>query len=416
MSHNNFIKNNLGGISQVSDEGLNNIFVFNFWDEWTSPDADADGFVDDPYGIDGGDQDSYPLTSLYSANLTDALTEPVLLTPQGGEIYTGIKGIQWLPAIDSRDHNVIYSINYSIDDGNTWEIIVTDLSTTSYQWNTSTLTDSADYLIKVIATCSGELTTEDIADSTISLHNEISPPTLLFPNGGETVKGIITIRWAESTDVFDHDVTYTVYYSSNNGITWNFIESGVTTTNYNWDTSTITTGISFMIKVVATCSEYLESEDVSNGLFYIHYISEPKITSSMNGTTLKGITIIRWVPSSDSLRLNVTYSIFYSVDNGTTWTLIVEGLTSYSYEWNTTNVPDGSNYIIKIVATSSDGLTIESILEGTFNVHNAPPPLPNVTFFVIGLAILAIFPEIYLGRKFSRSLSRKKVEKGVETI
>jgi len=238
----------------------------------------------------------------------------------------------------------------------------------------------------------------------------------LFPNGGETVKGIITIRWAESTDVFDHDVTYTVYYSSNNGITWNFIESGVTTTNYNWDTSTITTGTSFMIKVVATCSEYLESEDVSNGLFYIHYISEPKITSSMNGTTLKGITTIRWVPSSDSLRLNVTYSIFYSVDNGTTWTLIVEGLTSYSYEWNTTNVPDGSNYIIKIVATSSDGLTIESILEGTFNVHNAPPPLPNVTFFVIGLAILAIFPEIYLGRKFSRSLSRKKVEKGVETI
>ena len=52
---NDIIGNNpsLPGYSQAYDEGSDNSFSNNFWDEWVSPDTNADGIVDDPYAIDG---------------------------------------------------------------------------------------------------------------------------------------------------------------------------------------------------------------------------------------------------------------------------------------------------------------------------------------------------------------------------
>ncbi|MFQ5978662.1 MAG: NosD domain-containing protein [Candidatus Heimdallarchaeota archaeon] len=50
---NAFIGNN-GGFSQAYDTGEENFFSHNFWDDWTiddHPDADGNGFIDDPYRI-----------------------------------------------------------------------------------------------------------------------------------------------------------------------------------------------------------------------------------------------------------------------------------------------------------------------------------------------------------------------------
>jgi parallel beta-helix repeat protein len=65
ISGNNFVGNNPAGGSQACDEGIDNIFENNHWDDWTEPDADGDGFVDDPYSIDGeaGNQDAHPRVS-----------------------------------------------------------------------------------------------------------------------------------------------------------------------------------------------------------------------------------------------------------------------------------------------------------------------------------------------------------------
>ncbi|MFX1283968.1 MAG: NosD domain-containing protein, partial [Promethearchaeota archaeon] len=58
---NNILDNNQTGGCQAYDEGIANTFRYNYWDDWISPDEDGDGFVDDPYNIDGGDnQDLFP--------------------------------------------------------------------------------------------------------------------------------------------------------------------------------------------------------------------------------------------------------------------------------------------------------------------------------------------------------------------
>ncbi len=63
--YNNFIKNKGGGV-QARDTGSNqwdNGYPSggNYWNDWTSPDANGDGFVDNPYAISGGsNKDNWP--------------------------------------------------------------------------------------------------------------------------------------------------------------------------------------------------------------------------------------------------------------------------------------------------------------------------------------------------------------------
>lgn len=66
INHNNFI-NNHGGGKQARDEvgsnSWNETAEGNYWSDWTSPDSNGDGIVDNPYVLDGsaGAKDYYPL-------------------------------------------------------------------------------------------------------------------------------------------------------------------------------------------------------------------------------------------------------------------------------------------------------------------------------------------------------------------
>jgi len=64
VQNNSFFGNTADG-SQAVDDGSNNAFVYNYWSDWTSPDGDADGIVDEPYPIGGEakNHDPYPLVA-----------------------------------------------------------------------------------------------------------------------------------------------------------------------------------------------------------------------------------------------------------------------------------------------------------------------------------------------------------------
>lgn len=52
-----------GDECQAEDDGDDNAFSFNYFNEWTSPDADGNNIVDNPYAVDGDaeNNDPYPL-------------------------------------------------------------------------------------------------------------------------------------------------------------------------------------------------------------------------------------------------------------------------------------------------------------------------------------------------------------------
>ena len=241
------------------------------------------------------------------------------------------------------------------------------------------------------------------------IDHSLSPLTIIYPNGGETLQDIVTIEWSPSTDTWDHSVRYEVLYSIDNGITWKTIETWFYESNYEWDTTELNDGTSFLIKVIAKCTEGLTVEDTSDDTFIVHYLSPPSISTPSQ--TLKGVITLEWSASVDSLNQNITYSVHYSSDTGNNWNLLVSGLTVTSYDWNTTAVSDGRYYKIKVVA-SSDGLSSENILYGLLTIDNIPT---DNTFLIIGLAIIAIFPELYFFRKLKKFLNYLLIKEGVET-
>jgi hypothetical protein len=143
----------------------------------TGPDLNEDGIVDNPYAIDGSEnyEDAYPLTEPIFRS--QCLAAPVLLFPTGGEVLTGSVTIQWEAAIDYFGHEINYTILISRDNGSTWSVLVTDLQSTSYVWDTSIYLSQTGWLLKIVATCADGVTTEAIMDSSFDINNAIIIPT-----------------------------------------------------------------------------------------------------------------------------------------------------------------------------------------------------------------------------------------------
>ena len=100
ITRNVFINN--GATTQICDEGENNTYIYNYYDDWTSPDVDSDQIVDTPYSIDGvvGNQDLYSLadphavppvttttnTTTTSTGTGDPIPMEILMIAGGGVI------------------------------------------------------------------------------------------------------------------------------------------------------------------------------------------------------------------------------------------------------------------------------------------------------------------------------------------
>ncbi|MFX1535269.1 MAG: right-handed parallel beta-helix repeat-containing protein [Promethearchaeota archaeon] len=176
VQENDFIKNKV----QAHDDGSSNRFINNFWDDWISPDENEDGIVDNPRSIVGeaNNQDPYPRTVLNNPNsMIHSLLKPEILYPNGSEVVNRNVMIQWTPVHDSFVDATTYEVYYSADGGTNWNEIATNLATTSFTWDTTTVNDGSTYLIKVVATCEEFLTAEDISDRYFTIQNRLTIPT-----------------------------------------------------------------------------------------------------------------------------------------------------------------------------------------------------------------------------------------------
>ncbi|MHA2299134.1 MAG: N-acetylmuramoyl-L-alanine amidase [Candidatus Hodarchaeales archaeon] len=169
VTWNNFIDNNPGGDSQAYDETAGGVqshgtFMYNYWDNWT---------IASPYPIDVpsyahySNEDPHPLTGPHY------ISKPVVIYPTGGESLSGTVTIEWKPAHDSHDHQVTYALYYSPESDLSWHQLVSGLSSTSHEWNTTEISDSNTYWIKVIASCSGGIAAMDQSEHYFSIENQV---------------------------------------------------------------------------------------------------------------------------------------------------------------------------------------------------------------------------------------------------
>ncbi|MHA2294762.1 MAG: right-handed parallel beta-helix repeat-containing protein [Candidatus Hodarchaeales archaeon] len=180
ISENNFITNNLGGYrggnSQARDDnppeyiynkarmGLldnqPNTFSHNYWNDWTNQsDSINAGIADLPYLIDGDrfNQDNFSLKTPIHR-----FFKPNFVFPSEGEVFSGNINVLWFAAFDLLNHNVTYELSYSVDQGASWKVMVSNVAGTWYVWNHN-LQNNSNFVLKVVARCPEGLTTEDIS-------------------------------------------------------------------------------------------------------------------------------------------------------------------------------------------------------------------------------------------------------------
>ncbi len=82
---------------------------------------------------------------------------------------------------------------------------------------------------------------------------------------------------------------------------------------------------------------------------------------------------------NETINLNGTILLEYSPDNGTSWVVIASGENNTGvYLWDTTVVPDGDAYLIRVSATDASNNTGSDTSDGPFSVDNVDTVPPEV--------------------------------------
>ncbi|MCL7414357.1 MAG: Ig-like domain-containing protein, partial [ANME-2 cluster archaeon] len=202
------------------------------------------------------------------------------------------------------------------------------------------------------------------------------------PSGG-SVTGIVQLE-ATATDS-DGYIMKVDFYQNNNGTGWTYINPNSTSsgsTHYlDWDTTSVPNGNNYSIKAVAEDNSTDTGENTSIIVFTI--LNTPpsvQVTYPDGGETLSDEVTITATASDDVSVNDVTFS--YSSNNGSSWTPFPSGTDTsspYTYDWNTTAYPNGTQYLIKAVATDDIGLTSNDTSNSNFTILNIPNVSPIVS-------------------------------------
>ncbi|GAG01808.1 unnamed protein product, partial [marine sediment metagenome] len=252
-----------------------------------------------------------------------------------------------------------------------------------YLWNSVFAPKTSNYRIRVNASSEGGLGNSDISDGdfTLLVHT-LSTPTILHPNGGELINDSVLIQWTEPVDSWGYNSSYTLYYSSNGGSIWIEIITDLNETYYLWNSVSAPKTSNYKIRVNATSEYGLTNFDESDDVFTLqaHSLSIPTIIHPNGGEIINDSVLIQWAESFDTWDYNISYTLYYSSDGGSSWIEIISGLEETSYLWNSASAPKSSTYKIRVNATSEDGLTEFDDSDGVFTLQTHTLSTPTILY------------------------------------
>ena len=188
---------------------------------------------------------------------------------------------------------------------------------------------------------------------------------VLYPNGGETVNGTVLIQW-EVLNPPAETPRFTVSYWFWEEPKWVPIVSGITGTSYPWDTRDVPNG-QYVIQVTLTTVSPTISDE-SNNFFIVDNGDLPRVRVFYpNGGEIVGGTVLLTWSVMNPGNYKVSFEVYYW--NGAEWLLLIGNYPSVSFSWDTTQVPDGAYYRIKVILYSELGVS-EDTSDGTFTIHN----------------------------------------------
>ncbi|MFW9991006.1 MAG: carboxypeptidase-like regulatory domain-containing protein [Candidatus Odinarchaeota archaeon] len=217
--------------------------------------------------------------------------------------------------------------------------------------------------------------------------NRAPEVTVTFPNGdisNRVLEGLVTITWS-GYDPDDDPLTYDVAYSIYGTNSYVLLAQGISNAYFEWDVSGFPdTGLSVFVKVTAHDGFGETAVDESDYASEINNLDIPVVTVNqpLEGTEFNGGTVsITW-GINDVDGVVSAFDLYYSMDAGTTWSLITAGLgpSARSLDWDTTSYITGNctQVRVKVLAkysTGDPGNPEGEVYDvsGVFTVNNPEP-------------------------------------------
>ncbi len=291
-----------------------------------------------------------------SSNARFTINSFALTSPLGGELWQ--QGKSYLITWNYSNVNLV-KLEYSIDNGTTWNTIITNLNAALQQYS---------WQVPNVVSTQARIKITDVQDNNnyyVSNPFTICQLTLVSPNGGEVwLSGTIKpITWSS---VNNNNVN--LYYSTDNGNNWVTIAENINASlgSYNWQLPNNLFG-SVRLKI----SNYDNSSvfDLSDNTITIKYLN---VVYPNGGEVFQAGKTVK---ISYNYSPNITLvNIFYSSNNGVNWTNINNGSTVangeyiYTFPITSTNTNLGlfrvedANAATVIYDQSDANFTVSSLL------------------------------------------------------
>jgi hypothetical protein len=298
--------------------------------------------------------------------LTNAPPTPALLIPSGGESWSGTEQIAWNSSDPNYEDTATFALFASTDAGVSFGVtIATGLpdGTTCFFWDSRAAPSGVHIRIKVRATDARGLSGEGVsaADLMISNPNEAPAVTLLYPAGGETLNGSVTVRW----NVSDYNRSDTHHYdlaiSSDGGSTF-FRHLSADSTSYVLDTRLFPNGPLYRIKVTVTDSgsPQMSGETVSPDFSINNGNLPPRpfaLVSPLDGSSRSPLNFeFVWENNGDpNTEDTLTYTLVYSTSASAT-EIAVSGIRGNMYRIDPSLLPEETTCYWRVTARDPLGL------------------------------------------------------------
>lgn len=311
-----------------------------------------------------------------------------IISPSIDEEISGTLDIEW-KVLDEEDMPSAIWGNISFRKGEgDWNILFDGLLDDEMEmksFSTDDLAGDGDYTLMFTATDSRGL--YHTASSTFTVYDPDAPEitSITGPIDVSDIRNdLITIRWEAEDPDADESLMFSLFITPSSEDNWTEVASELTTNQFNVPLTGLKEG-HYRIKVVATDSspQALTDEVFFGPIFYnapdapeVYSVSHPEgltgqLPEDVNDTLEAGeyFLEILW-NSRDPDGDNVTYSIYYSEGAEGEWTLLKQGLTEGSFNWNLTGLDTGE-FRVRITAVDSSEKTLGSdMILGPFSWKN----------------------------------------------
>ncbi len=346
-----------------------------------------------------------PPMTVHVANQDNGPPQVTLLSPQGGELWSGVREVSW-QARAADQGPITATLRLSTDLGQTWQdLAVTDAQADVYLWDTRTVDPARHYLL-AIQVDDGERSAQAVTSGPLFLRNgRATPPhvRVLSPNASGWLgdqDGVNTVRWvAEHLD--GDPLAIDIAVTRDGGRTWATLARRLSNTGIYILEQPITPQPRTWFRVYASDGvqrSYADSAPIwraeADDL-------DVEFLAPVAGDTWSGEQVVRWRAGGDvalpglpmldvdgdppgpvsPIQASRPVTLELSGDGGQNWSVIApateaRGVAGGSVRWDTSQVPNGT-YLLRLRWPGEQQPGV--VVSAPVNIRNAGRNAPTVS-------------------------------------